>query len=123
MKLRFRNNSLRLRVNQREVQSLASGAALREEIQFPGNTQITYTLQASSGKAPRATFEDGIISISAPGDLVHHWADGEDLGLYFNLPTERSTLAIAIEKDLECLDGPPDERDPEAFPRTSGTVC
>ena len=28
-------------------------------------------------------------------------------------------LKVAIEKDLDCIDAPPSERDPDAFPRTN----
>ncbi len=42
----------------------------------------------------------------APEDLVQTWAGGEEIGLYFQLPAASSILTIAIEKDLECVDGP-----------------
>jgi hypothetical protein len=123
VKLRFRKNSLRLRVNQREVQRLASGAAISEEVVFPGNARITYSLQASPEHSPQAKYEAGNISVFAPEELLQEWAEGEQIGIYFDLPADRSVLTVAIEKDLECVDGPPDERDPDAFPRTAEKVC
>lgn len=123
MKLRFRKNSLRLRLNQGEVQSLASGAAVTEEVVFPGQAPMTYTLQASRENSAQARYEGGHISVLAPEALVHGWAGGEEIGLYFELPAGTSALTIAIEKDLECVDGPPEERDPDAFPRTAEKVC
>ncbi len=123
VKLRFRKNSLRLRVNQREVQSLASGAAVTEEILFPGNARMTYTLQAFREHAAQANYAAGNISVLAPQELVNDWAGGEQIGLYFDLPAGRSVLTVAIEKDLECVDGPPEERDPDAFPRAVENVC
>ena len=42
---------------------------------------------------------------------------------YFDLPADRSVLTVAIEKDLECVDGPPEEKDPEAFPRAIEKAC
>lgn len=123
MKLRFRKNSLRLRVNQREVQSLAAGVALTEEIVFPGNARMTYTLQASRENSPQAKYESGNIAVLAPEKLVNDWAGGEQIGLYFDLPSETCVLTVAIEKDLECVDGPPEERDPDAFPRAVEKVC
>jgi hypothetical protein len=123
VKLRFRKNSLRLRVNQREVQVLASGVAITEEVLFPGNARLTYSLQSSREHAPQARCEGGTISVMAPEDLVHNWAGGEQIGLYFDLPVGTSVLTIAIEKDLECMDGPPEARDPDAFPRTVEKVC
>jgi hypothetical protein len=123
VKLRFRKNSLRLRLNQPEVERLASGAAVTEEVIFPGHARMTYTLQASRGDSPEARYEGGHISVLAPEALVHHWAGGEQIGLYFELPAGASALTIAIEKDLECVDGPPEEKDPDAFPRTVEKVC
>lgn len=59
----------------------------------------------------------------APGELVQDWAEGEQIGLYFDLPADSSVLTVAIEKDLECVDGPPEEKDPDAFPRAAEKVC
>ena len=123
MKLRFRKNSLRLRVNQREVQSLASGAAVTEEVVFPGNARMTYALQASEEHSARATYYAGNISVIAPAELVRDWAGGEQIGIYFDLPADSSVLTVAIEKDLECLDGPAEEKDPDAFPRAADKAC
>lgn len=123
MKLRFRKNSLRLRLNQREVRSFASGATITEEVVFPGQARMSYSLRASREDSPQARYEGGHIFVLAPEALVHDWAGGEEIGLYFELPAGTSALTIAIEKDLECVDGPPEERDPDAFPRTAEKVC
>lgn len=122
MKLRFRQNSLRLRVNQREVNELAAGIALEENVSFPGNTRMRYILEPYSQHTATASFEDGVIRVSAPGNDIKQWAHSEAVGMYFDLPVDGSSLRVAIEKDLECVDGPPEERDPNAFPR-SGKVC
>jgi hypothetical protein len=123
MKLRFRSNTLRLRVNRREVDTLAAGEALREQVIFPDNAQFTYVLEPLEQTAPRATFQKGVIVVTAPITEVQSWAHSETIGLYFELPADGATLQVAIEKDLECVDGPPEERDPEAFARTAGKTC
>jgi hypothetical protein len=115
MKLRFRKNSLRLRVNQHEVEGLAAGALLKEQVVFPGDGHLSYTLQSSPDA--RASFDQGVIRIFAPQEEVSEWAKSESIGMYFEFPANGASLRVAIEKDLECLDGPPDERDPDAFPR------
>ena len=122
MKLRFRQNSLRLRLNQREVNELAAGIALEEDVSFPGNTRIRYILEPYGQHTAAASFEGGVIRVSAPGNDVKEWASSEAIGMYFNLPADGSLLKVAIEKDLECVDEPPEERDPDAFPR-SDKVC
>lgn len=123
MKLRFRQNTLRLRVNQREVRALASGAALEEQVRFPGGGRMSYRLQASREGSGEASFEDGIIRVAAPQEQVSDWAGGAALGMYFELPADGAPLKVAIEKDLECVDGPEEERDPDAFPRAEDKTC
>jgi hypothetical protein len=114
MKLRFRKNSLRLRVNQREVEMLAKGHELSERITFPGGATLDYTL-ASSAAPSAAAFNGKVIRVTAP---LAEWSAGEEVGFYFSVDPG---LKIAIEKDLECLDGPPDEKDPDAYPRSANT--
>jgi hypothetical protein len=123
MKLRFRKNSLRLRVNRKEVELLASGAALEERISFPGDTILKYVLEASATRTPEAVYQDGWIRVSTPLQQVTDWASGTDIGIYFELPANGSPLKVAIEKDLECVDGPAEETDPDAFPRANGNTC
>ncbi len=123
MKLRFRNNSLRLRVNQREVEGLASGAVLEEQVHFPGDTRISYTLQSSVNAAPEASFRQNVIRVLAPQQQVSDWANGKSIGMYFEFPVNGTALKVAIEKDLECTDGPAEERDPDAFARAPGKNC
>jgi hypothetical protein len=119
MKLRFRKNSLRLRVNQREVESLAGGCTLEEQVYFPGSSTMSYILQPVAGVAPDASFRDGVIRIGAPQQQLQSWAATDSIGLYFEFPADENSLKIAIEKDLVCVDGPEEERDPDAYPRST----
>ncbi|MGA8029244.1 MAG: hypothetical protein WB992_19055 [Bryobacteraceae bacterium] len=122
MKLRFRENSLRLRLNRHEVEALARGATLEERIQFPGDARILYLLETTAKLKAEAWFRDGVIGVSAPETQVKEWAAGESIGMYFELPASASLLRIAIEKDLECVDGLAEERDPDAFPRVHSCI-
>ena len=123
MKLRFRSNTLRLRVNRREVEGLASGESIEECVLFPDDGRFRYVFEPKESAEPRAAFQQGAIRISAPLRQVREWANGDAIGLYFNLPAGGTTLDIAIEKDLECIDGPADEHDPDAFPRKPAKDC
>jgi hypothetical protein len=121
MKLRFRENTLRLRVNRREVATLAAGQVLREQINFPGDSRLTYLLESREQGYALASFDGGTIRVAAPFAEIQSWADSESIGLYFDIPTTDRNLKVAIEKDLECVDGPAEERDPEAYPRHDGS--
>ena len=116
MKLRFRGNSLRLRVNQREVDELEAGRHLAESVHFPGGAHLTYTLEPFPGPEPVVTFEKSEIRVSVPSPVLKAWIHKEELGLYFDFPAGHQPLKVALEKDLECLHGP-EAHDPDSFPR------
>ena len=112
MKLRFRKNSLRLRVNRLEVEKLAAGQELAEGITFAGGATLRYVLTPCTGPCGTAQFDGWAIRVSAPlGD----WARNDEIGFYFEV---EPGLKVAVEKDLECVDGPEEEKDPHAFPRS-----
>ena len=123
MKLRFRSDALRLRVNRREVEALAAGDVLEERVYFPGNQHLTYRLESSQNISPSAQLDGNIIRVLAPRSEVQQWARTDEIGMYFDLPAESRVLKVSIEKDLECVDGPEDERDPYAFERRSVRTC
>jgi hypothetical protein len=110
-------------MNQHEVDGLASGASVREQVVFPGDARMHYVLEAVDLAFPSASFEASTIRVAVPQSDVNHWARSADIGIYFELPAGGTSLHVAIEKDLECLDGPPEERDPAAFPRDAGRAC
>ena len=113
MKLRFSGNSLRLRLNQREVSFLAGGEPLEERVAFPGGASLVYRLVPSVTSTYGATFAGSTINVSVPSARLTQWEKDAEIGLYY----QDESLSVAIEKDLECNDGPPEERDPHAFPR------
>lgn len=122
MKLRFRQNNLRLRLNRREVEGLATGQTVSERVHFPGDTEFAYILQSVTSASPRVEFKGGVIRVEVPNSELQNWALTEAIGIYFELPANGASLKVAVEKDLECVDGPPEERDPHAYPR-SGKNC
>jgi uncharacterized protein DUF7009 len=122
MKLRLRGNSLRLRLNQNDAAELASGRTLVETLTFPGGANFQYTLAApESSIDASAQLVASTIAVTLPEERVKHWAAADDVGIYFELVAGDSVLKVAVEKDLECLDAPPEERDPFAYPRE--TAC
>ncbi len=101
------------------MEALSSGCPLEERVYFPGDTSIRYVLEASGVSSARASFQDATIRVTAPDELVRDWADNDVIGMYFELAANGTQLDIAVEKDLECLERMDEERDPNAFPRSS----
>jgi hypothetical protein len=119
MKLRFHQNSLRLRVNRREVELLATGQAVTQQVHFPDDTEFSYVLQSVSSASPHVEFKRGVIRVEVPTSELQDWALADAIGMYFELPANGACLKVAVEKDLECVDVSPEERDPDAYPRSS----
>ncbi|MGC2662135.1 MAG: hypothetical protein WA324_29580 [Bryobacteraceae bacterium] len=117
MKLRLRGNSIRLRLNRQDVDRLASGNILEEQVLFPASTRFCYCLEPSTDGAA-AQFDGTSMRIAVPSAAISEWATGQEIGLYFDFPAGEHPLKVSIEKDLECLHDSGDEPDPEAFPRT-----
>jgi hypothetical protein len=111
MKLRFRKNNLRLRVNRQEVELLAAGQELRERVAFAGGATLDYILIPAVGVEGGAEFDGKAIRVTA---ALGEWARGAEIGFYFDV---EPGLKVAVEKDLECVHGPEDEKDPHAFAR------
>jgi hypothetical protein len=116
MKLRFRKNSLRLRLNQREVAALSAGEAIEERVDFPGSA-LLYRLVPNGSPEGAARFSEGTITISLPEMTARSWEQSGDIGIYYRA----GSLDVAIEKDLECTEARGEERDPFAYPRK--TAC
>lgn len=112
MKLRFRKNSLRLRVNRLEVEKLAAGQELAETISFAGGATLHYILIPSPLAKRAAEFDGKAIRVTAP---LNDWARGADIGFYFEV---EPGLKVSVEKDLECVDASEDDKDPYAYPRS-----
>ena len=111
MKLRFRGNSLRLRLNRREVSALAHGETIEESVEFPAGATLSYRLTAAT--TPAANFANGTITVSMPAQTARQWSESDEIGVYFRA----DRLEVAVEKDLECVDAREEERDPFAYPR------
>jgi hypothetical protein len=118
MKLRIRGNSIRLRLTQPEVGTLASGGAVEERTRFPDGAVLRYRL-VSDGAAgePGATFQDGVLTVRLPTAAVGRWARETVVGLEHTTPLNGGgELRLLVEKDFECLNPTRGESDEGAYP-------
>lgn len=115
MKLRLRGNSIRLRLSQSEVNSLASEGKLSEETRFAPGQSLIWTVESSvSEKQIRTEYTPSGIRFHIPKDQVESWANSNTVGLYDEGPSR-----IAIEKDFKCLEARKDEDERDAYPNPS----
>jgi hypothetical protein len=118
MKLRIRDNSLRLRLTRSEVSLLGSGKPIQKSISFSPSSSLQYVAETDSQISTIvATFEAGkIIRVRIPLSIARDWGNTETVELRSEQSVGTgSPLLILIEKDFECLHSR-NEADSDAFP-------
>jgi hypothetical protein len=109
MKLRIKGDSLRFRLLKSEVVDLHCIGRIQEAVHFNRYFQsdkLIYAIERSE------QFDDIEVQhkpqellVQVPAAVIEHWATGEDVGIYRDLPlADGDTLAVVIEKDFACLD-------------------
>lgn len=118
MKLRLRENSIRLRLLQSEIKSLRETGCVSEKIRFAPHQTLTYTIKVSeTTREIEARFENEEIIVEVPEILAEKWTETGRVGLEneqkFN---ELLSLRILLEKDFVCSERPADADNRDAFP-------
>ncbi|CAN5307322.1 hypothetical protein BH20ACI1_BH20ACI1_28890 [soil metagenome] len=120
MKLRLRENSIRLRLLQNEVTQLHEIGNVSETIIFGVNPteNLTYSLRTSAEVLEiSAQMIDNQIEIFLPMLMAEKWADSDEVGLYGTQEIgDLAVLKIIVEKDFVCVDRPFDKDNKDAFP-------
>jgi hypothetical protein len=120
MKLRIHGDSLRLRLNRSDVEQFRTSGVCAESLRFDSNSQLTYTLEASSQLTMmEVRFLEDCIRVLLPLGMAQEWAGSDRISLSCNHVGGPSLL---IEKDFQCLHrdqtNPADDAD--AFPNPAG---
>lgn len=118
MKLRIRDNSLRLRLTQGEVEQLDGQGTVSARIAFTGGSAMTYEVESSPAcVAPTATFDGDRISVRLPASLVEAWAATEQISIRDDQRlSSGETLSILVEKDFACPKPRDGEDESDMFP-------
>ena len=116
MKLRIRDNSIRIRLMQSEVHELQTNGEVTSFIEFPNQSSMYYSVKIGSDY--HAQFEENHITVLISEEESKKWfASEKELSLSSNIKlSSGKTLKILVEKDLACLMVREDEDDSDAFP-------
>lgn len=122
MKLRIRDNSLRLRLTVPEVDAIADHRTVTASVTFPGGHALTYALRPDGTcQELEASFDPlrGRMEIRLPAAAGREWqADPQAISLRARLLLAGGdTLQLLVEKDFACLDPRLDEDQADAFAR------
>lgn len=127
MKLRIKDNSIRLRLTRTEVETAKSEGIVSGRTRFSDGAEFEYLLEASPASvAPAAIFDGGRLIVRLPAETVEHWADSEQVTIRSEQPLEdAATLGIIVEKDFACLSPREDEDESDLYehPDAGRRVC
>ena len=112
MKIRIKGNSIRYRLTQSEVQTLAETGHLAEETSFGPAQKFGYALEAKEGiSGLQANFDGGTITLFIPADAAKKWPASEQVGFENEVEVAPGVLLkLLLEKDFVCLDDSSDEQ-------------
>ncbi len=115
MKLRIRGNSIRLRLTQGEVQTLAEKGRVEDAIAFAPGSRLVYAL--AFGGSLGAKLEGSRVEVTLPAAQGKEWASSTRVGLEGEQPIAGGEpLRILVEKDFACLHPRKGEDDRDAYP-------
>lgn len=115
MKIRFKGNSIRLRLTQSEVKKWAADGVIKEVTNFGNKNSLGYQLMMSEESQISASFNDDIISIDIPFTIAQEWCEGDQIAMESSIAND-GILHILIEKDFACLTPRAGEDESDMYP-------
>ena len=127
MKIRIRDNSLRLRLTRGEVDAIRDNGVVTSTTGFPGGRQFSYSLESSPASVnPAAFYSDNEIRVRLPETQVLAWTTTEQVSIEGEqVLDDGEKLSILVEKDFTCLGPRPGEDESELFshPNADDAAC
>lgn len=123
MKLRLKGNSIRIRLDRRDLAGLIERGGIEDALRFGPGAEFCYAVEAASaprGK-PTASYAEGRLIVTIDPEDVRAWAATDRIGFDHEQAVGAGTVRVVLEKDFACLDraagGEVD--DAHAFPNPS----
>jgi hypothetical protein len=108
MKVRIKGNSIRYRLTQSEVKTLAESGFLAESTQFGPDPEqtFTYVLESIADLDHlSASFDGHVIKFFVPSDWALDWHESDRIGFEQTLEVAPGVaLYLLLEKDFTCLE-------------------
>ena len=126
MKLRIKDNSIRIRLTQSETTAVSNGEAVTKKTVFSPVSSLSYSLVPWHLDVFNAVFKDDEITLNIPVSKVENWINSEEIGFEFTQKNgEEEGLFLVIEKDFACLKprSGEDERDHFPHPEEGKLKC
>jgi hypothetical protein len=127
VKIRIKDNSIRLRLTRGEVDTIRDSGVVISSTGFPGGRQFSYALESSPASVnPAAFYSDNEVRVRLPETIVLAWATTEQVSIEGEQTLDNGEkLSILVEKDFACLAprSGEDETDMYAHPNADTAEC
>jgi len=120
MKIRIKENSIRLRLTKSEVEQFLIDGQFSQTCKI-GTNIFSYTLKSSEEVEDlMATFDKNNITVFMPNSYLPQWKAADKVGFTNSVVMEdKVTLSLKVEKDFVCLDDT-DEDQSDNYPNPRG---
>lgn len=118
VKLRIRDNSVRLRLTRGEVEALRNDGIVAARTGFPGGREFRYEVESSPASVTAgASLSDCKLTVSLPESVVRAWANSEQVSIGGEQQYKNGeSLEILVEKDFQCLTPREGEDESDMYP-------
>jgi hypothetical protein len=118
VKLRIRDNSVRMRLTRSEVEVLRNDGVVSARTAFPGGREFRYEVESSPANvSPGAFLSENTVSIRLPEATVLAWANSEQVSISGEQQNKNGeVLGILVEKDFACLAPREGEDESDMYP-------
>ena len=118
MKLRIRDNSIRMRLERAEVGRLLKEGLVSANTRFPGGRSFVYQVESSPASVkPEAFFSESTMTIRLPETDVLGWCSTNQVSMAGDQHLDDGeTLGILVEKDFACLAPREGEDESDMYP-------
>jgi hypothetical protein len=118
VKLRIRDNSVRLRLTRGEVETLRDTGVVLARTGFPGGREFRYAVESSPASvSPGAVLSENTMTVRLPEATVRAWANSEQVSMRGEQQHKNGDmLSILVEKDFACLAPREGEDESDMYP-------
>jgi hypothetical protein len=118
LKLRVRDNSIRLRLTQSEVELVRTDGLVRGRVSFAGSNNFDYILESSPATVkPEAHISNNVLTVRIPEAEIVSWSNSNEVSIAASqLLDGGEQLSILVEKDFACLAPREGEDETDMYP-------
>jgi hypothetical protein len=118
VKLRVRDNSIRLRLTRNEVELARTDGLVRGTVPLAGNSNFDYVLESSPATVkPEAHISNNVLTVRIPEAEILSWSGSDEVSISATqLLDGGNELSILVEKDFACLAPREGEDESDMFP-------